>query len=205
MEVDYQQRTRRLLYRLRKQMNGDALDRMLCYGEPYVRNYGVQIYALRDIAREVGVDHALADHLRLSDIRELRIIALWIADVESLDSATIAPWLDTFTNSEMAEQAAHALLSRFGALAELLAKAELFAQPFVAYALLLAAARQGVDDTALVSNAVVAAVEHNPDNALVARAAATWLSALEAPEMLLEGLPDTPTSRALHRELSWRI
>lgn len=205
MEVDFQQRTRRLLYRLRKQMNGDALDRMLCYGEPYVRNYGVQIYALRDIAREVGTDHALADHLRLSDIRELRIIALWIADVEHLDGVTIAPWLDTLTNSEMAEQAAHALLSRFGALAELLSRKELFARPFVVYALLLAAARQGVTDRTLVATALAAAIEHNPDNALVARAAATWLSALDAPEPLLEGLPDTPTLRALQRELSWRI
>ena len=203
MTASLEQQTRRLLYHLRKQMNGDALDRMLCYGEPYARNYGVQIYALRDVAREVGCNHSLAVHLREQNVRELRIIAVWIADVEVLDSATIAPWLNAITNSELAEQTAHALLSRYEGLAQLLCDDAVLREPFVAYALLLAASRCAVADMEVVQHAL-AALDYHPNNALVARAAVAWLSVLDNPHALLEQLPDTPTARLVREEMSWR-
>ena len=48
----FEQKKRLLLFRLRKEMNGAALDTMRYFGEDYERNYGVQIYALRTIAEQ---------------------------------------------------------------------------------------------------------------------------------------------------------
>ena len=66
-----EQKKRLLLYRLRKEMNGAALDTMCYFGADYERNYGVQIYAIRNLAREIGTDHDLAVSFYTENIREV--------------------------------------------------------------------------------------------------------------------------------------
>ena len=112
-----EQKKRLLLYRLRKEMNGAALDTMCYFGTDYARNYGVQIYAIRNLAREIGIDHELAKAFYAENIREVRLVALWIADAESISVADFDFWGEGIINSEVAEQASHALFSRIAEIA----------------------------------------------------------------------------------------
>ena len=73
-----------LLGKIRKQMNGAVLDTFRYYGAKYGMNYGVALHSLRDMAREIGCDDELAHFLFRQQVRELQILALWIADAEAV-------------------------------------------------------------------------------------------------------------------------
>ena len=166
-----EQKKRLLLYRLRKEMNGAALDTMCYFGADYERNYGVQIYAIRNLAREIGTDHALAEYFYTQNIREVRLVALWIADVEQVKVSDLDFWGEGIINSEVAEQASHALLSRCACVAQLLIKWCSSENALLAYASLLASARNGGVERGVAINAILTAVTKFDDNRLVARGA----------------------------------
>ena len=202
-----EQKKRLLLYRLRKEMNGAALDTMCYFGADYGRNYGVQIYAIRNLAREIGTDHDLAKSFYAENIREVRLVALWIADAEQVSVADFPFWAEGIINSEVAEQASHALLSRITPIAELLGAWCSSDNALLAYCALLSAARSGgVEQTAAVK-AIVQAVTIFSDNRLVAQGATALAINLpdDAVEELLEKIPDNPTAKLLREEIAWRV
>lgn len=203
----FEQKKRLLLFRLRKEMNGAALDTMRYFGADYERNYGVQIYAIRNLAREIGTDHELAEYFYSQNIREVRLVALWIADAERVGVENFDFWASGIINSEVAEQASHALLSRIANIAELLQRWCSSDNALLAYCALLAAARNGgVEPTAAV-NAIFSAVENFSDNRLVAQGATALAINLpdEAIKNLLDNLSNSPTANLLREEISWRI
>ncbi len=202
-----EQKKRLLLYRLRKEMNGAALDTMRYFGADYGRNYGVQIYAIRNLAREIGTDHSLAKSFYTENIREVRLVALWIADAERVGVENFDFWASGIINSEVAEQASHALLSRIADVAELLQRWCSSDNALLAYCALLSAARSGGVESKTTIKAIVQAVTTFSDNRLVAQGATALAINLadEAVKELLEKLPDNPTARLLREEIAWRI
>lgn len=202
-----EQKKRLLLFRLRKEMNGAALDTMRYFGADYERNYGVQIYAIRNLAREIGTDHELALSFYPEYIREVRLVALWIADAEKVAVSDFDFWASGIINSEVAEQASHALLSRIEPIAELLTVWSSSDNALLAYCALLAAARNGGVESEVAVRAIVEAVSKFADNRLVAQGATALAINLsdEAIKNLLEKLPDNPTARLLREEISWRV
>jgi 3-methyladenine DNA glycosylase AlkD len=202
-----EQKKRLLLFRLRKEMNGAALDTMRYFGADYERNYGVQIYAIRNLAREIGTDHELAEFFYKEAIREVRLVALWIADAERVATSDFDFWASGIINSEVAEQASHALLSRIADIAELLQRWCSSDNALLAYCALLSAARNGrVEPTAAIS-AILLAVERFSDNRLVAQGATALAMQIDdkVVQELLSSLPDSPTSTLLREEISWRV
>ncbi len=202
-----EQKKRLLLFRLRKEMNGVALDTMRYFGADYERNYGVQIYAIRNLAREIGTDHELAEYFYMQNIREVRLVALWIADAERVAAPDFDFWASGIINSEVAEQASHALLSRVADVAELLQRWCSSDNALLAYCALLAAARNGGVEPTVTVSAILSAVENFSDNRLVAQGATALAINLpdKAIKNLLENLPATPTAQLVKEELSWRI
>ena len=201
----FEQKKRLLLYRLRKEMNGAALDYMRYYGADYERNYGVQIYALRDIAQQIGCDDDLARYLYADTIREVRLVGAWIADAERVTVEDFDFWGRGVINSEVAEQLAHALMSRIGAINELLDEWCAGNNALLAYTALLAASRnQGVDGECAV-RAVLSAVNCFSDNALIVRGASALAMTLSADRVseILAQLPQSPTATALREEIAW--
>lgn len=201
----FEQKKRLLLYRLRKEMNGAALDYMRYYGADYERNYGVQIYALRDIAQQIGCDDDLARYLYADTIREVRLVGAWIADAERVTTEDFDFWGRGVINSEVAEQLAHALMSRIGAINELLDEWCAGNNALLAYTALLAASRnQGVDGECAV-RAVLSAVNCFSDNALIVRGASALAMTLSADRVseILAQLPQSPTATALREEIAW--
>ena len=202
-----EQKKRLLLYRLRKEMNGAALDTMRYFGADYERNYGVQIYAIRNLAREIGTDHSLAEYFYTQSIREVRLVALWIADAEQVKVSDLDLWASGIINSEVAEQASHALLSRVCCIAELLAAWCASDNALLAYCALLSAARNGGVEGAISIDAILSAVSNFSDNRLVAQGATVLAINLsdEAVQQLLDRLPDNPTAHLLREEVAWRV
>lgn len=202
-----EQKKRLLLFRLRKEMNGAALDTMRYFGADYERNYGVQIYAIRNLAREIGTDHKLAEFFYKEAIREVRLVALWIADAERVATSDFDFWASGIINSEVAEQASHALLSRIADVAELLQRWCSSDNALLAYCALLSAARNGRVEPTVAIGAILSAVEKFSDNRLVAQGSTALAMQLDdkAVQELLSSLPDSPTSTLLREEISWRV
>ena len=196
-----------LLYRLRKEMNGAALDTMRYFGADYERNYGVQIYAIRNLAREIGTDHALAEYFYTQRIREAQLVAVWIADAEQVKASDFDFWAEGIINSEVAEQASHALFSRIAEVAELLEEWCSSDNALLAYCALLSAARNGGVEPETVIDSILSAVSEFSDNRLVAQGATALAIKLsdEAVQQLLDRLPENPTSRLLREEIAWRV
>ena len=202
-----EQKKRLLLYRLRKEMNGAALDTMCYFGADYGRNYGVQIYAIRNLAQEIGTDHELAKSFYIENIREVRLVALWIADAEQVGVADFDFWASGIINSEVAEQASHALLSHIKPIAELLTAWCSSDNALHTYCALLAAARNGGVEAETAVEAIVQAVTTFSDNRLVAQGATALAINLagNAVAELLDRLPDNPTAKHIREEMSWRL
>lgn len=199
-----------LLGAVRKQMNGAVLDTLRYYGADYGLNYGVAIHSLRETARETGRDDGFARFLYRQQVRELRIIALWIAEPDCTTAADFPFWAAGIINSEVAEQAAHALLSQIDDIDALLAGWCASENALLAYAALLAASRSVRASVGAVTEGVRSAVGHFPDNRIVAQGATAALASVagehrERVLLLLDGLDDTPTARLVRDEMSWRM
>ena len=202
-----EQKKRLLLYRLRKEMNGAALDTMRYFGADYERNYGVQIYAIRNLAREIGTDHALAEYFYTQRIREAQLVALWIADAEQVKISDFSFWAEGIINSEVAEQASHALFSRITDISELLNNWCTSDNALLAYCALLSAARNGGVECSVAVDAILLAVSKFENNRLVAQGVIALAIKLsdEAVQQLLEKLPDNPTAKLIREEIAWRV
>lgn len=202
-----EQKKRLLLYRLRKEMNGAALDTMCYFGADYERNYGVQIYAIRNLAREIGIDHELATYFYAQNIREVRLVALWIADAQQVAVSDFPFWAEGIINSEVAEQASHALFSQISSINELLLEWCNADNALLAYCALLSAARNVSVAEDVAATAILQAVTHFADNRLVAQGATALAVKLpsEAIRQIVEELPDNPTAQHLRDEIAWMV
>lgn len=172
-----------LLGELRRERNGAVADAMCLCGKPYGLNYGVSLPTLRRIARAETSDHDFARYLYVQDVRELRLAALYIAQPERVTMDEAEFWAAGIVNSEVAEEASFALLSRVGVLPELF-RSWITASPLLQYAALLAAARSPQASLAWVDAALEAvhrnAVEAEAVVAAARSAAATDTSAAPA-------------------------
>ena len=166
-----------LLGELRRERNGAVADAMCLCGKPYGLNYGVSLPTLRRIARAETSDHDFARYLYVQDVRELRLAALYIAQPERVTMDEAEFWAAGIINSEVAEEASFALLSRVGVLPELF-RSWITASPLLQYAALLAAARSPQASLAWV-DAALEAVHRNAVEAEAVVAAARSAAAAD--------------------------
>lgn len=139
--MDFTSRMVALLRELRRERNGAVADTMGYYGTAYGLNYGVSLPTLRKLARAEHSDHDFARYLYRQDVRELRLAALHIARPDCLCAGEFPAWAAGIVNSEIAEEAAFALLSRTDALPDLFREWIASPDALLQYAALLAAAR----------------------------------------------------------------
>ena len=154
--MDFTSRMVALLGELRRERNGAVADALRCYGAPYGLNYGVSLPTLRKLARAETPDHDFARYLYLQEVRELRLAALHIARPESLTPDEFPAWAAGIVNSEVAEEAAFAFLSRSAALPALFDAWIADPNPLLRYAALHSAARSDLLTAAWIAPAVEA-------------------------------------------------
>lgn len=175
--MDFTSRMVALLGELRRERNGAVADAMCLCGKPYGLNYGVSLPTLRRIARAETPDHDFARYLYVQDVRELRLAALYIAQPERVTADEADFWAAGIINSEVAEEASFALLSRVGVLPALF-RSWITASPLLQYAALLAAARSPQASLAWV-DAALEAVHRNAVEAEALVAAARSAAAAD--------------------------
>ena len=218
LPMDFTSRMAVLLGAFRRERNGAVADSMRFYGAPCGLNYGVSLPTLRTLARAEAADHDFAKYLWRQDVRCLRLAALHIADPARLTPGEFAFWGDGLLNSEIAAEAAFALLSRIGAFPELFAA---WIAPDAGwlrqYAALMAAARVphpspawAVPAAAVVHGAAAASI---PEAHLLAHGAVALFTALgtrneENRQAVLRAagsLGQLPAEACVHEELAWRL
>ena len=214
--MDRTARMAALLGRMRRERNGAVADAMRLCGRPCGLNYGVSLPTVRQLARAEGRDGELARLLWMQDVRELRLAALHIADPEQITPETAASWTDGICNSELAEEAAFALL-RYVPVFDALFPAWIAAEnPLLTYAALLAAARRPQPEMGWLQPALAAVQRAEaPFARLVAQGAVALLDALghrdeTARQTVLRAVRPLETSpdaaqASVWEELQWRL
>ena len=210
MSVDNTSRMLALLGELRRDRNGMAADAMCSYGGQYGVNYGVAAHTIRDRAKAEGTDHSFAEYLYRQDVRELRIAGLWIANPELIKPADFHFWAAGIINSEIAEQAALALLSKVERIDDLLAAWSQSENVLLCYAAMLAVARNAKRDDEMSLGALYNIIEAFPDNRLAGQGAVVLLSAIaerdaEAVVRFIETQPQNSTAQFVREEIEWRV
>ena len=211
--MDNTQRMIALLGRVRKQMNGAVSESMASHGQNYGLNYGVSIATLREIAATETKDYAFAKYLYQQQVRELKLLATHLAEPERLDTHEFPFWSRGIANAELAEELAFALLSKIYDINSLMGVWSTESNEMVAYAALMAAARNERTTTEVAFIAVENAVKANPESRYIAEAVVALLVYVASRDKsvkvgiphLLERLNDSPTKRLILEEIEWRL
>lgn len=74
--------------------------------------YGVKVPVLRQMAKELGRDHALAQQLWAYNSRETRLLATMIDDYKLVDEAQMERWAADFDSWEVCDQACSNLFGK---------------------------------------------------------------------------------------------
>lgn len=211
--MSHSSRLAHLLGEMRREKNGAVADFMRYYGEKYGLNYGVSLATVRaNAAAERGddivVDHKFARQLYLQQVRELRLAALWLADPESISKSNeLDFWAEGIINSEVAEEAAFALLHRCDGVDEWLDHDS----ELLHYAAIMAMAKRGGVAVDTISDKLLKLLER--ESSLLPKAVVTLLVSMincgeskVSIEAFLESLSsDNGGSKYIREEVEWQL
>lgn len=211
--MDNTQRMISLLGRLRKQMNGAVAESMATHGEKYGLNYGVSIATIREIVEAEPRDYEFAKYLYRQQVRELRLAACHIADPKAVTIDEFPFWSRGIVNAELAEELAFALLSKIYDINSLMGVWSTESNELVAYAALMAAARNERTTTEVAFIAIEKALRANPESMRIANGVVALLcyiaerdrSAKVGIPVLMERVADSPAKEYIQEELTWRM
>jgi 3-methyladenine DNA glycosylase AlkD len=97
---------------IKSRRNPKNIAGMARFGINPANTYGVPIPILREMAKEVGKDHALALKLWSSGIHEARILASMIDDAEQVTNKQITTWVNQFDSWDVCDQCCMNLLDK---------------------------------------------------------------------------------------------
>ena len=211
--MDNTQRMIALMGRVRKEMNGAVSESMASDGENYGLNYGVSIATLREIAATEQPDHDLAKYLYQQQVRELRLLACHLAEPAKVDIHDFPFWARGIRNAELAEELAFALLSKIYDINSLMGIWTTESNELIAYAAIMAAARNKRTTSEVAFIAAEKSVRAYPSSrniahgvvALVCYIAGNDKSVKVGIPSLLESMPDCPVKEYIAEELEWRL
>lgn len=82
-----------IIQKIKSHADPEAVKGMARFGINPENTYGVSVYALRKIAREIGKDHELAQELWASGIHEARLLASFIDKPEMVTETQLENWV----------------------------------------------------------------------------------------------------------------
>lgn len=101
-----------ILKKLKSLANKKNLEGMARYGINTKNAYGVTLYQLRDFAKEIGFDHALALQLYDSGIHEALILASIVDEPELVTEQQMENWVKDFDSWDVCDQVCTNLFDR---------------------------------------------------------------------------------------------
>lgn len=93
-----------ILSQLKALANPEAVAGMARFGINPERAYGISIPTLRQMARQIGKDHQLAQQLWSSGIHEARILATFIDRPKEVTEAQMEAWVKEFDSWDVCDQ-----------------------------------------------------------------------------------------------------
>ncbi|MGD8538248.1 MAG: DNA alkylation repair protein [Candidatus Aminicenantes bacterium] len=93
-----------ILKKLKEKSRPDQLEGMARYGISTEGRLGVKVPDLREIAKEVGKDHALALELWKTGIPDAQIVAALVGEPEKLTEAQMEDWVKDFNSWDVCDQ-----------------------------------------------------------------------------------------------------
>ncbi len=98
-----------IITKLKSLSDPEAIKGMARYGINQKNNFGVSIYQLRPLAKEIGINHDLALQLWDSGIHDARLLAVFIDDPEKVTSEQMDAWAMDFDSWDVCDQACTSL------------------------------------------------------------------------------------------------
>ena len=92
------------LARLKTLSDRTALEGMARYGINTKKAYGVSVSNLRELAKEIGQDHVLAQELWASGIHEARILASIVDDPRQVSDRQLERWVSALDSWDLCDQ-----------------------------------------------------------------------------------------------------
>ncbi len=201
--------TSRMLYllgELKREMNGAVASAMRFYGAEYGLNYGVSIPTIRALARSEEREHRFAKYLYQQDIRELKLLSLWLAEPSQLNTPEkLRFWAQGIINSELAEEAAFALLFEVDSIEAWLNEESELLQ----YCAVMSLANAKQIDFARVTPQLQHLLSLSPS--LLPKGIVALLESVahkgdsESVNRFIESLPHNKSCAYIRDEMSWRI
>jgi len=106
------EQSEQILEQLRLLANPDNVAGMARFGITTKNTLGISIYTLRPLAKEIGIDHPMAQELWDSGIHEARILAGYIADPNQMTEAQMERWTADFDSWDVCDQVCSSLFDR---------------------------------------------------------------------------------------------
>jgi 3-methyladenine DNA glycosylase AlkD len=97
---------------LKSAANPEAVKGMERYGINPETAYGISIPTLRNISKETGKDHVLAEALWSSGIHEARILASMVEDYKKVTSEQMDLWAEDFNSWDLCDQCCNNLFRK---------------------------------------------------------------------------------------------
>ncbi|HWR26863.1 MAG TPA: DNA alkylation repair protein [Candidatus Thermoplasmatota archaeon] len=101
-----------IMSKLRSLANPENVKGMTRYGINQHNNLGISIYILRPLAKQIGINHALALKLWDSKIHDARLLACFIDDPQQVTSEQMDAWAEDFDSWDICDQACTNLFDR---------------------------------------------------------------------------------------------
>lgn len=101
-----------VLAHLNSLANPENVRGMARYGISTQGTLGISIYTLRPLAKEIGVNHALALELWESGVHEARLLAAFIDDPEQVTPEQMEHWVSDFDSWDICDQVCSNLFDR---------------------------------------------------------------------------------------------
>jgi 3-methyladenine DNA glycosylase AlkD len=93
-----------ILKRLKSLANPKNVEGMARFGINPKNTLGISVYVLRDMAKEIGKDHKLAQQLWDSGIHEARILAAFVDDPKMVTEQQMEKWVKDFDSWDICDQ-----------------------------------------------------------------------------------------------------
>lgn len=203
----YNEIKKEILVQLRRDTNGAVVGTMfeMLGSERYI-NYGVSIPAIKKVAREYAPNHALAQCLFDSQIRELKLCAVYVDASEDVTAAQMETWSEAFDNVEILE---HCCSMLFYGANDALTVAKEWLQ-VRAYAALLMAGKRAKTHYLIQERdqymKILDEIETLPDTGLVFKGKCIFLASLAKSDAdFCEYILKMPLSERIMEEISWQI
>lgn len=196
-----------ILAELRRDTNGAVVGSMFeMLGEEKYMSYGVTIPAIKKVARAYSPNHSLAVEVFSSQIREMKLCAIYVDTPSEVTIEQMEHWSDSFDSVEILE---HCCSMLFYGAQETLTVAEQWMTRFPYAALLMAAKRAKVmfreEETKQYLKIIDAALLLEDSNLIFKGKCQLLIALSKNDEKMRRHIALLPLSERILKEISWQI